>query len=133
MGQFGSLSDMMSYSVRNHTATVAANLRITDKLSLFASIVHNDGRGSLGSVDLDASQVPAIPPGFDYAKISEIGRFSALSIGRTQQVYGLNYNFTPNWVLSASAYYSDYDDRSPYLFDTNGRSAGAEAGISYVF
>ena len=124
---------MMSYSVRNHTAFVAANFQVSDKLALFANLVHNDGRGSLGNLSLDSTEVAAIPSGFDYAKISEIGRFSALSIGRTEQTYGMNYSFTPNWVLSASAYYSDSTDRHPWLFDTNGRTAGAQGGISYIF
>ncbi len=123
----------MSYSVRNHTAFFAANIRVSDKVSLFANLVYNDGRGSLGNLDLDPSRVEKTPAGFDYVKVSEIGRFSALSVGRTQQIYGVNYRFQPNWVVSVSGYYGHYDDRHPYLFDTKGRSAGVHGGISYVF
>lgn len=124
---------MMSYSVRNHTAFGAANFRVNDKVSLFANLVFNDGRGSLGNLELDPTGVPATPAGLDYQKISEIGRFSALSIGHTQQIYGMNYQFAPNWVASLSGYYADYKDRSPWLFDTNGRTSGVHAGVSYVF
>ena len=123
----------MSYSVRNHTAFFAANYHINEKFSLFANLVLNDGRGSMGGIDLDSNNVEGTPPGFNYAAVSELGRFSALSVGRTQQIYGMNYRFQPNWVLSVVGYYGRYDDRHPYLFDANGRSAGAHAGISYVF
>ncbi len=124
---------MMSYSVRNHTALFSANYQVNDNFSLFASIVYNDGRGSMGNIGLDPNQVIGTPPGFDYRKISEIGRFSALSVGRTQQTYGLNYRFAGNWVLSASGYYANYNDRHPYLFDANGTTAGVDAGLSYIF
>jgi hypothetical protein len=124
---------MMSYSVRNHTAFVAANYDVNEKVQLFANIVFNDGRGSMGNLALDPSGLPGQPPGFDYYKISELGRFSALSIGRTQQIYGANWKFHPNWMLSISGYYGNYDDRAPYLFDRNGKSAGVHGGITYLF
>jgi hypothetical protein len=124
---------MMSYSVRNHTGFFGANYELNDKFSLFANVVFNDGRGSLGNLLLDQTKVPAIPPGFDYVKISEIGRFSALSIGRTEQQYGFTWKFKPNWVASLAGFHEDYDDRQPYLFDTNGSSAGFHGGISYIF
>ncbi len=124
---------MMSYSVRNHTAFIAANYDINDRVQLFANVVLNDGRGSMGNLELDPSGAAGIPPGFDFYKISELGRFSALSIGRTQQIYGVNWKFMPNWMFSLSGYYSDYDDRSPWLFDRNGTSAGVHGGITYIF
>lgn len=123
----------MSWSVRNHTAFFAANYQVNENLSLFANLVINDGRGSLGNLSLDQTQVAKVPAGFDYYKISEIGRFSALSIGRTQQMYGVNYQFAPNWVATMVGYYADYNDRHPWLFDTNGRTAGVHGGISYIF
>lgn len=132
-GQFGSLYDSMSYSVRNHTAFVAANYQVNEQFSLFANVVFNDGRGSLGGIDLDPSKAAGIPPGFNYPAISEIGRYSALSVGKTQQLYGLNYEFQPNWVLSVVGFHGRYEDRHPYLFDANGRSSGVHGGVSYVF
>ena len=123
----------MTYSVRNHTAFIAANYNVNEKVQLFANIVYNDGRGSMGNLELDPSGLVDQPPGFDYLKISEIGRFSALSIGRTQQMYGVNWKFQPKWMLSVSGYYANYDDRAPYLFDRNGGSAGAHGGITYMF
>ncbi len=133
MGQFGSLYDMMHYSVRNHAAFAAANYEVNAKVSLFANLVYNDGRGSLGGIDLDTKQISAVPAGFDYAAVSEIGRFSALNVERVQQIYGMNYQLSPNWVISTVAYYGRYKDRQPYLFDANGRTSGVHGGINYVF
>jgi len=132
-GQFGSLSDMMTYSVRNHTAFIAANYQVSERFSLFANLVFNDGRGSLGNLELDPTQAEGAPPGFNYRDISEIGRYSALSIGRTQQMYGFNWEFAPNWVASVVGYYANYVDRHPWLFETDGRTAGVHGGISYIF
>ena len=63
----------------------------------------------------------------------QAGRYSSLSVGRVQQLYGMNYEFHPNWVLSVTGFHGQYTDRDPYLFDAAGSSAGAHAGISYVF
>jgi hypothetical protein len=123
----------MHYSTRNHTAFATANYEVNARLSFFANLVYNDGRGSLGGINLDTTQVPAIPAGFDYAAVSEIGRFSALSGRRTQQIYGMNYQLSPHWVLSWVAYHGRYTDRQPYLFDANGRTSGAQGGINFVF
>jgi hypothetical protein len=49
VGQFGSLYDMMHYSTRNHTAFATANYEVNARLSFFANLVYNDGRGSLGA------------------------------------------------------------------------------------
>lgn len=134
MGQFGSLADMMSYSVRNHTAFIAANYEPRTGTSLFTNIVFNDGRGSMGNINLNPALLTAgSPAGFDYIAVSEIGRYSALSIGRTQQMYGINQQVAPGWTLSVVGYYANYKDRHPYLFDTNGRTAGVHAGINYAF
>jgi len=132
-GQFGSLSDMMSYSAANHTAYVAVNYRASDKASLFANVAYNDGHGALGNLYLNPSGLPGIPPGFDYGKISEIGRFSALGMRWVEQVYGLNYQFHPRWMLSISGYWASFKDRRPYLINATGRTAGVQGGLSYVF
>ncbi len=124
---------MMHYSTRNHSAFATANYDVNDKVSLFLNVVYDDGRGSLGGINLDTNQISAIPPGFDYVAVNEISRFSGLNVRRVQQLYGMNYQFSPNWVASLVGYYGSYKDRQPYLFDTNGRSAGVHGGISYVF
>jgi hypothetical protein len=36
-------------------------------------------------------------------------------------------------VLSWVAYHGRYKDRQPYRFDANGRTSGAQGGISFVF
>ena len=123
----------MSYSVRNHTAFVAANFELRAGTSLFTNLVFNDGRGSMGNINLDPTILVGSPAGFDYIAVSEIGRYSALSIGRTQQMYGVNQKIAPNWTLSVVGYFANYKDRQPYLFDANGRTAGVHAGINYAF
>ena len=133
MGQFGSLYDQMNWSAQNHNVFAAVNYQVTPKWSLFGNFVWSDGRGSFGGPSLDSSRVPAIPPGFNYAAISEIGKYSALAAGRTQDIAGTNYDLTPNWVLNATYYFARYKDRSPYLLDATGRTQGVEACISYVF
>ena len=133
MGQFGSLYDMMDYSVRSHTAMATLNYELSRKLGLFANLVYSDGRGSLGGISLDTTQVVQIPAGFNYAAVSEIGRYSALNVRRAQQVVGLNYQFAPNWMMTVSGFYDSYKDRQPYIIDANGRVSGAQAGVSYIF
>jgi hypothetical protein len=123
----------MHYTTRAHTAFAAANYQAHERLGLFANLVMNDGRGSMGGINLDVRQIPAVPAGFDYGAVSEIGRFSALSARRIQQVYGLNYQFHPHWTLSWVAYHGRYRDRQPYLYHAGGRSAGVEGGLNYVF
>ncbi|MCW5966766.1 MAG: hypothetical protein KIT83_22190 [Bryobacterales bacterium] len=124
---------MISYSVRNHSAFFTANYQINPKTSLFANVVYNDGRGSMGNINFNPALLVGQPVGFDYIAAQEIGRYSALSIGRTQQMYGVNQQVAPNWVLSLVGYYSNYRDRQPYLFDANGRTVGVHGGLSYTF
>lgn len=133
MGQFGSLYDQMNWSAQNHNVSATVNFNITPKWSVFGNFLWSDGRGSMSGIDLDTRQVPAIPPGFNYAAISELGKFSALAAGRTQDMAGMNYDLSPNWVLNATYYFARFKDRSPYLLDATGRTQGVEAGISYVF
>lgn len=133
MGQFGSLYDMTRYSTRNHTVFGAANYQVNPQLSLFANVVYNEGRSSLGGLNLDTRQISAVPTGFDYSAVSDLGTYSALNVRRVQAVAGMNYAFSPRWTFSWTAYYGRYQDFQPYLLDTNGRSTGVQGGISYNF
>ena len=133
MGQFGSLYDQMSWSAQNHNVFAAVNYQVTPKWSLFGNFQWSDGRGALGGINLDTTQIAGIPAGFNYAAVSEIGKFSALAAGWTQDMVGTSYDLSPNWVLNATYYFARYKDRSPYLLDATGRTQGVEAGISYVF
>jgi hypothetical protein len=123
----------MNWSAKNHNVSATVNFNITPKWSLFGNFLWADGRGAMDGINLDSSKVPAIPPGFNYAAISELGKFSALAAARTQDVVGMNYDVTSNWVLNATYYFARFKDRSPYLLDATGRTQGIEAGISYVF
>lgn len=133
MGQYGSLYDQMAWSARNHNVFAAVNYQATPKFSLFGNFVWNDGRGTMDGINLDTKQIVGIPPGFDFAAVSELGRFSALNAAHTQDTVGVSYTLAPNWVLNASYYFANYKDRSPYILDATGRTQGVEAGISYVF
>jgi len=133
VGQFGSLYDQMQWTARNHNVFAAVNYEVSPKWMLFANVVWNDGRGRMGGLELDPARVSAIPPGFNYVALSELGRFSALNASRTQDIAGVNYKLTPNWTLNATYYFARFRDRSPYLMDATGRSQGVEAGVSYVF
>lgn len=124
---------MMDYTVRSHVAMASVNYEVSSKVGLFANFVYNDGRGSLGGISLDASKLTATPAGYNYAAISEIGRYSALNVRQVQQVYGLNYEFAPKWMLTVAGHYNSYKDRQPYIVDANGRLAGAQGGVSYIF
>ncbi len=124
---------MMHYSTRNHTAFTAVNYDVNERLTLFANLVLNDGRGSLEGINLDTRQIEAIPAGYDYGAVSELGRFSALNARRIQQIYGMNYQISPRWVLSWVAYHGRYKDRRAYLYDANGRTSGIEGGLTFVF
>lgn len=133
MGQFGSLYDQMNWSARNHNLSAAVNYELTRKLSLYASLVWNRGRGSFDGIGLDISKVPAIPAGFNYAAVSEIGRYSALNADRHQDIVGLQYQLSERWSLNGTLFHAKYKDKSPYLLDATGRSSGAEAGLTYSF
>lgn len=87
----------------------------------------------MAGLELNTTQVAAIPAGFNYAAVSELGKFSALNADRTQNVTGFNFNLKSNWVLNGAYFYGQFKDRSPYLLDATGRMHGIEAGISYVF
>jgi len=112
VGQFGSLYDQMHWSARNQNVFANTNYQVNPKLNLFANFIWNDGRGSLGGLNLDSTKVSAIPPGFSYAAITELGRFSA---------------------LNATYFYERFKDRSPYLLDATGRTTGAEFGLNYTY
>lgn len=133
MGQLGSLYDQMRWTAKNHNVFASFNAEITPKWTVFGNIVWNDGRGRMGGIELDPARVSAIPPGFNYTALSELGRFSALNASRTQDIAGVNYKLAPNWVLNATYYFARFRDRAQYLVNANGRSQGVEAGISYVF
>lgn len=133
MGQFGSLWDQMNWSARNHNIFAAVNYEFNAKWSVYGNYVFNRGRGSYYGIELNAATLPAVPAGFNYAAISDMGRFSALNADRTQAVMGTSYKFAPNWVFNGSYFYGRFKDNSPYLLDATGRAQGVEAGISYVF
>jgi predicted porin len=123
----------MYWSARNQNVFANTNYQVNPKLNLFANFIWNDGRGSMGGLHLDANNVSAIPPGFNYAAISELGRFSALNAARLQNVAGASYQLTPKWSLNATYYYERFKDRSPYLLDATGRTTGAEFGLNYTY
>ncbi len=123
----------MYWSARNHNVFAAVNYQASEKVSLFGNFVWSDGRGSLGGIALDTTRLPGVPAGYNYAAMSELGRYSALNAARTQDVLGMSYTFRPNWILNASYYFARFKDRSPYLLDATGRVQGVEAGLSYVF
>lgn len=133
MGQFGSLHDQMKWSARNQNLFAAVNYEITNKWSLFGNFVWNNGRGSLGGISLDTRQIAGIPAGFNYAAVSEIGRYSALNGAYHQDIAGVNYQLSPNAVAHVAYFNGRYKDRLPYLMDGTGRTQGAEAGVSYTF
>lgn len=123
----------MRWTAKNHNLFASFNAEITPKWTVFGNIVWNDGRGRMGGIELDPARVSAIPPGFNYTALSELGRFSALNASRTQDIAGVSYKLAPNWVLNATYYFARFRDRAQYLVNANGRSQGVEAGISYVF
>lgn len=65
--------------------------------------------------------------------VSDLARYSGLSVRRIQQAYGFNYQFSDRWALTWLAYHGQYKDRTAYLFDTNGRNMGVQAGLSLIF
>ena len=133
MGQFGSLYDQMDWSARNHNVFTAVNFEINSKWSLFENFIWNRGRGQMAGLDLDVSKVPAIPAGFNYAALSELGKFSALNADRTQNITGVNYQISEKWTANAAYFFGQYKDKSPYLLDATGRTQGVEFGVNYIF
>lgn len=133
MGQFGSLYDQMNWSTRNHNVYAAANFEITKKWSVYENFVWSRGRGMMAGIELDTRQIVQIPPGFNYAAVSEIGRYSALNADRTQSTAGLNYRFNDKWSWYGAHFYGRFLDRSPYLIDGTGRTQGVETGLLYTF
>jgi hypothetical protein len=123
----------MYWTSRNQNVFGAVNYEVNPKLTLFGNFVWNDGRGTLGGLQLDTNQVPKLPDGFNYAAVSEIGRFSALNAGRTQNAAGVNYLLRPDWQFSATYFYARYKDRDPYLMNMTGRTQGVEFGLNYMF
>lgn len=133
MGQFGSLYDQMDWSARNHNVFTAVNFEINSKWSLFENFIWNRGRGQMAGIGLDPSKVPAVPAGFNYVAMSELGKFSALNADRTQNITGLNYQISEKWAANAAYFFGQFKDKSPYLLDATGRTQGVEFGINYIF
>lgn len=133
MGQFGSLYDQMNWTTRNHNAYAALNFEISKRWSIYENFVWSRGRGSMSGIELNTAGISQIPDGFNYAAISELGRFSALSADRTQSIAGVNFQISERWGLHAAHFYGRFQDRLPYLLDGTGRTQGVEAGLSYTF
>ena len=95
--------------------------------------LHSNGKMFYFSKEVKAGALDAVPAGYNYAAISELGRYSALNVRRVQQVYGMNYQFAPNWMMTVTGLYDSYKDRQPYIIDANGRTTGVHAGVSYIF
>ena len=96
-------------------------------------MVLSESSGGFSGLNLDDSQVPKIPPGFNYTDITELEDYSNLQIRWWYIEGGFKQLFTQSLVFEYNITWNDYDDRQPYIVDTTGSKFGMLARLNWVF
>jgi len=128
------VTDQASYRQTNRAAWVNFQVFPSERLELFSNTLWNAGKSTISDYNNDPSKLLAPPPGLDFVMMSSaFASFSDLQIGHLIQSLGLNYRASDRVVFNAALEYNNYDDRSPWLYDTTGRRVGFYAGVNWIF
>ncbi len=126
---------MFDHKGHETNAFLNVDFAATPKLSVFGEFTYTQADQGLGDINWDMTQIAGVPPGglFDYDLLYSLGEYSHVSTRQIMGKYGFNYAVTDNWFVKTYFFHNNYDDNTPYLFDSTGRYLGAVAGIGYKF
>ncbi len=108
-------------------------MRLSDSTTLHGQVVLTESSGGFSGLDLDDSQVPKIPPGFNYTDVTELEDYSNLQIRWWYLEGGFKQLFTQSFVFEYNITWNDYNDNQPYIVDTTGSKFGMLARLNWVF
>jgi hypothetical protein len=132
-GQFGSLYDSMRNTNNDHTLWLVTQAKIHERLTAYAAATMVESSAAFSGLELDAAKVSAIPPGFDYRAVSDLGNYSRLGVRWWNVQAGVRHLIGSRFLLDLGATYDDYRDRQPYIVDTTGKSWGIKLGANWIF
>jgi hypothetical protein len=112
---------------------MALNLRFTERITAHSQTTYTEASGSLSGLSLDPTQVSAIPPGFDYVALSELGDYSRLRIRWWGLEAGMRQMLGGQVMLEYALTYQNYKDIQPYLVDKTGKNLGFVLRLHRLF
>jgi hypothetical protein len=133
LGQFGSLYNSIRNTNNDHTAWAAVNVLASETITGYGQIVLTKSAASFRGPALDSTKVSAIPPGFDYAAISDLGRYSSLDMRWWNLEAGVHHTLRKQFLIDYALTYQDYKDNQPYLVNTTGKSLGFLLRANWIF
>jgi hypothetical protein len=106
---------------------------LAEKLILHGQASYTEATSAFSDLYLDDSSLPKIPPGFNYADISELGDFSRLRTKWWHVEGGLKQLLGESYALEYNVTYDDYDDAQPFLVNTSGSKLGLMFRFNWLF
>lgn len=119
VGQDGSSRDVFDYSTDNDVIFAGINTTATEKLQLGFDIVYTNSDASLDEVGLNGGKWVTTHPAQLY-DFSDMDTYSDLDLSRLEMTASARYAFAERWWASGYYRYADFEDDTPYLYDTTG-------------
>jgi hypothetical protein len=108
-------------------------MKMNNKISAHGQVSLTEASGSFSGLQLDPSGLEGIPPGFNYAGISEMGNFSNLRMRWWYLEGGLQHLVGKHMVMDYALTYQDFRDSQAYLVDTTGTNLGLMVRANWLF
>ena len=108
-------------------------MHLNEKLILQGQASFTEASSAFSDLYLDDSSLPKIPPGFNYADISELAEFSRLRTRWWHVEGGLKQLLHDRYALEYNITYDDYNDEQPYLVNTTGSKFGLMLRFDWLF
>lgn len=112
---------------------MASNVNLNENLIFHGQASYTEATSSFSDLNLDDSSLPKIPPGFNYADVSELATFSRLSTRWWHVEGGLKQLLSSQYALEYNITYDDYIDAAPFLVNTTGSKLGLVFRFNWLF
>jgi len=122
----------MENNNNDHSAWAVVNFKLGDRLTSYVSTSVVEASASFSGINLDPTQVQQVPPGFDYAALSDLGNYSRLRARWWTAEGGLRQVLANRFLLDFALSYDNYRDSQPYLVDYTGKSWGFRLGLNWM-
>ncbi len=116
-----------------HSAWTSIQMRLTDQISTYGQVVMTEASSGFTGLNLDPAKVSAIPAGFDYRAVSDLGNYSRLRMRWWNTEVGVRQMLGKSFQFDSALTYDRYRDSQPYLEDYSGKHWGAQFRVHYFF
>jgi opacity protein-like surface antigen len=118
-----------------NTLLVSSDFTVTEKLKFNGGIIFNWGKSKMDN--LSAGYYQGTDPakfGYDHAIAFSVWEDnSELKIEEFEYFVGCSYDVNEHLSLNLNVSYTDYNDKEPYLYDTDGDFLLVNTGLTYRF